>query len=69
MNFFKLSPEQKRERKKEMYKEWLVRSKKPKTTLYDLRSELAEKYQYRNQKVVEQTILRIKNKNKKDAIN
>lgn len=66
MSFFKLSPEQKRERKKEMYNEWLKRSKKAGIILYDLRSELATKYGYKNQKVVEQTIIRINNIKKQE---
>lgn len=61
MSFFKLSPEQKRERKREMYNEWQKRNKKQGIILYDLRSELATKYGYKNQKVVEQTIIRIEN--------
>lgn len=65
MSFLKLSPEQKRERKREMYKEWLKRSKKQGVILYELREELASKYLYKNQKVVEQTIIRIE-KNKKN---
>lgn len=65
MSILKLSPEQKRERKREMYKEWLKRSKKQGVILYDLRTELAEKYLYKNQKVVEQTIIRIEKGKKK----
>lgn len=60
MNFFKLTPEQKRLRKKEMYSEYLKRSKKPNVILYELRSELAVKYGYKNEKVVEYTIFRMK---------
>lgn len=65
MNFFKLTPEQKRLRKKEMYAEYLKRSKKPNTILYELRTELAQKYGYKNEKVVEMTIFRIEDLVKK----
>lgn len=64
MNFFKLTPEQKRLRKKEMYAEYLKRSKKPNVILYELRAELATKYGYKNEKVVESTITRIENKDR-----
>ena len=57
-----MTPAQKRLRKKEMYSEYQKRSKKTNTTLYELRGELAKKYGYKNEKVVESTIVRIENK-------
>ena len=64
MNYFKLTPEQKRQRKKDMYAEYNRRLKNRKITLYDLRVELAEKYGYKTERVVEQTIVKINNDKK-----
>ena len=64
MKFFKLSPEQKRLRKKEMFLDWKKQSKKPNIILYELRTKLAEKYDYKNEKVVQQTIIRMEKEEK-----
>ena len=51
-----------------MYAEYNRRLKNRKITLYDLRVELAEKYGYKTERVVEQTIVKINNdKKQKDA--
>ena len=54
-----LTPQQKRDRKHAMFLEWLKRSNDKSTTLYDLRTELAKKYGYKNERVVQQTIIRL----------
>lgn len=60
MKFLKLTPEQKRERKTAMLKEYYKREVKLRKdeTLLSLRIELAAKYDYKNEGVVEQTIIR-----------
>lgn len=68
MNSLKLTPQQKRQRKRDMYEEYQKRSKKAGIILYELRSELARKYHYKNEKVVEQTIIRMDTEEKNNKI-
>lgn len=63
MNFNILTPEQKRIRKAEMLKEFHVLARKKKQSLIDIRTYLAAKYGYKNEKVVEQIIIRDRKQN------
>lgn len=66
MKFNILTPEQKRLRKSSMIDEYgkLVKKLKPGQTLISIRQNLADKYGYKNDSVIEQIIIRENNKKK-----